>query len=412
MSTTRVIVCEDSETDRAVLVRLLLKHPEIDVVAVARSGEEVLPLVQRFRPDVLTLDLNLPGKSGLEVIDEVMATVPTPIVVISSQASDARVALEALAAGAVEVVEKPELDGEDGIPSEARRLGELVVTLSRVKVIRHLRARLGASAPKATETADDSRRTPAASSPTPEHPSQDWRFEEAAYRGRRGVQVADSIGGSAIDTATSLPKTIVGVAASTGGPQALKAVLSGLKRGLGCPILVVQHIAKGFTQSLVEWLDAATELDVVIGEHGLELAPDTVYVAPEEVHMTVRDGFIELSEPKAEDRHCPSADVLFSSIAEEAGARGICVVLSGMGSDGALGAAAVYRAGGKVIVQDEGSAAVFGMPRAVLDEGVKARVADLDSVADALEEAVRENAVADDPPSGGGGAPHGGRGVR
>lgn len=409
MSTTRVIVCEDSETDRAVLVRLLLQHPEVDVVAVARSGEEVLPLVQRFKPDVLTLDLNLPGKSGLEVIDEVMATVPTPIVVISGQASDAKVALEALAAGAVEVVEKPQLDGDDGGSAKARRLGELVVTLSRVKVIRHLRARLGQATTTRKDFVDSSGRIAQAAEPTTENKLRTPLSEESLDRGRRGLQRVVGPGRGAIDSAASLPKTIVGVAASTGGPQALKAVLSGLKRGLGCPILVVQHIAKGFTQSLVEWLDASTDLDVVMGEHRSALAPDTVYVAPEGVHMTVREGFIELSAPRVEDRHCPSADALFSSIAEEAGPLGICVVLSGMGSDGAVGAAAVYRAGGKVIVQDEGSAAVFGMPRAVLDQGVKARVADLGSVSAVLEEAVRENAFADDPGPGGDLTPERGR---
>jgi two-component system chemotaxis response regulator CheB len=347
----RVLVCEDSKTDREILLRLLVHDPDIDVVAIADRGEDVLPYVERLAPDLITLDINLPGKSGIEVIDEIMAKHPIPILVISGQADDSKVAIEALAAGAVEVISKPQINSEADFEYQAARLAELVGTLSKVKVIRHLRAKLPSA-----ETGRDKDKRP----------------------------------GPSIEITAPAPKMIVGLAASTGGPQALRTVLSEIGSDLAAPVLVVQHIAKGFTASFVEWLSAVTGAPAKLAEDGESLRNGVVYVGPEEYHMIVRGGRIALEAPEPNDKHCPSADRLFASMAEEVGSGAVCVILTGMGNDGAVGAAAAQHRGGRVIVQDESSSVVFGMPKAAVDAGVATTVAPLDKVAASIVQTVKE----------------------
>ncbi len=358
----KVLVCEDSKTDREVLLRLLLRSPRIDVVAVAERGEDVLPYVERFHPDLLTIDLNLPGRSGIEVIEEVMSASPLPILVISGQAEDARVAMEALAAGAVEVIAKPEIKREDDFDSQGKRLADLVGVLSRVKVIRHPRARV-------------------------KLPGSEPGAGAGAYHSRPRPGRGDETGG-AIGIREPLPKKIVGLAASTGGPQALKVVLTEIGPALPAPLLVVQHIAAGFTESFAEWLAASTGLEVKLAEDGEALENGMVYVGPEENHMLVRGGKIVLEPPERRDRHCPSADRLFESMAAEVGSGAVCVVLTGMGNDGAAGAREARAKGAAVIVQDEATSAVFGMPNAALEAGAASKVVPLEEIGAAVLEAV------------------------
>jgi len=345
----RVLVCEDSKTDREVLVRLLIHNEGIEVVAVAERGEDVIPYLERFDPDIVTLDINLPGKSGIEVIDEVMAKHPIPILVISGQAGDPSVAMEALAAGAVEIIAKPEIDSDDGFEAQAVRLGDLLRTLSKVKVIRHLRARLGG-------------------------------FGKYSAIEKARVE--------AIEPAVASPKKIVGLAASTGGPQALKAVLAELGPDFPAPVLVVQHIAKGFTGGFVEWLQTATSPEVRLAQDGEPLRAGVVYVGPEDYHMIVRGGTVILKPPDPKDKHCPSADKLFASMASEVGSGAVCVILTGMGNDGASGAMQAKAKGALVIVQDELSSVVYGMPRAALESGAATYVVSLGRMADAIRAAV------------------------
>lgn len=345
----RVLICEDSKTDRELLLRLLVHNPGVDVVAVADRGEDVLPYVQRFEPDLVTLDINLPGRSGIEVIDEIMSGHPTPILVISGEAGNSKIAMEALAAGAVEVVSKPEIRSDADFDAHSARLGDLVAALSKVRVIRHLRAKLGTA---------------------------------------EGARISGEGRQQAIETRAATPKKIVGLAASTGGPQALKTVLSEFGPDFPAPILVVQHIAKGFTAGFVEWLQSGIGSRVKLAEDGENLKQGVVYVGPEENHMSVRRGRIVLEAPEPEDKHCPSADKLFASMAAEVGEGAVCVILTGMGNDGAIGASAVKARGGCVIVQDESSSVVFGMPKAAVDAGAAGSVVALDEVAAAVTRAV------------------------
>ncbi len=357
----RVLICEDSKTDREILLRLLLRNEDIEVVAVADKGEDVLPYIERLEPRLVTLDLNLPGRSGIEVIEEIMAKHPLPILVISGQADDSKIAMEALAAGAVEVMSKPRIESEADFESQSLHLAELVRTLSRVKVIRHVRGKL---APRRTGLGD-------------RVPEVDFGTDKARL--------------SSIEIGTSAPKKIVGLAASTGGPQALKAVLSEFGGDFPAPVLVVQHIAKGFTAGFVEWLSGGAGLEVKLAEDGEPLRDGVVYVGPENSHILVRKGRIALEPPEPGDKHCPSADKLFASMAEDVGNRAVCVILTGMGNDGAAGASVARAKGATVIVQDESSSIVFGMPKAAVDAGAAGAVVPLDRLAAEVIRAVQGN---------------------
>ncbi len=313
----RVLVCEDSRTFAAALARALEHGGEIDVVGVLTTAEAALTELQRLKPDLVTMDITLPGMTGLEAVEHIMATRPVPILVISSTVGtreSANVAA-ALAAGALDVLPKGEIDLRDPVSASAAELRRRVKLLSGARVIRHPRARL------------------------------------ARPKGRSG---------------TLRSVHAVGVCASTGGPQALAAMLRELPEGYPVPLLVVQHIAAGFTAGFARWLDGEIPLPVDTAGDGSALTRG-VWIAPEGAHLMVtRDGTLSL-DAATHGLHRPSGDVLLRSLARAAGAESAAVVLTGMGRDGAAGLESVRAAGGLTIAQDEESSAVYGMPKAAAE---------------------------------------------
>lgn len=310
----RVLVCEDSTTFAAALTRTLEHGGEIEVVGVCPTAEAAIAGLAQLEPDLITMDVQLPGMSGLEAVEQIMGLRPTPILVLSSRVgADGDIAAAALAAGALEALPKDTLPLRDPAGAAATAFRRRVQLLSRARVIRHPRGRLTARA----------NNTPLTSA-------------------RRGG--------------------IVAVCASTGGPQAIAAVLSAIPAGYPLPILVVQHIAAGFTEGLARWLDGAIPLPVRLAEHGAVALPG-VTVAPEGAHLVFRaDGTLELDRRSPAGLHRPSADMLLASVAAGARSDAIGVVLTGMGRDGAAGLQAIGEAGGLTIAQDEASSAVYGMP--------------------------------------------------
>jgi two-component system chemotaxis response regulator CheB len=176
----------------------------------------------------------------------------------------------------------------------------------------------------------------------------------------------------------------MGIAASTGGPQALRALLSELPLSLPMPVMIVQHIAPGFTEGLVEWLRLTTTLPVNVARDGALVLPGHVYVAAEGRHLELRRRRVRLSGRELVAGHCPSADILFASLAAEAKERALAVVLTGMGRDGARGARSVHETGGTVIAQDEATSAVYGMPKAVVELGAAHEVLPLADISAAV----------------------------
>lgn len=318
---TRVLICEDSRTYAAALARVLTFEGDIDVVGVFETAEKAIEAVRRLEPDLVTMDIELPGMSGLEAVEQLMATSPVPVLVLSSHAGrGSHEAAAALAAGALDAIPKDEVEVREPAGVAARAFRHRVKVLSGARVIRHPRARLQRRKPRPV---GDVRRA-----------------------------------------------AVIGICASTGGPPALAALLESLPADFAVPLLVVQHMTAGFTDGLVRWLARSASLPVRLAREGDVLGPGA-WIAPEGVHLVLHpDGRLGLDGTTVSGHHRPSGDVMLGSVAALAGALGVAVVLTGMGRDGAEGAAAVRAAGGLVIAQNEASSAIYGMPRAAAEQGV------------------------------------------
>ncbi|MDX6410931.1 MAG: two-component system, chemotaxis family, protein-glutamate methylesterase/glutaminase [Gaiellaceae bacterium] len=315
-----VLICDDSRTYATALRRLLEHDGDIDVVAHCATAEEAIAALPRLRPTLVTMDLELPGMGGLHAVEQIMSRRPVAICVLSSHiGDDTQRAAAALAAGALDAVDKGALDVLDPAGAAAVAFRRRLKVLSRARVIRHPRAIL-----------------------------------QEANTARRLTNTA----------------SVIGICSSTGGPQILSRLLESLPGDYAIPLLVVQHISPGFTDGLAEWLDRIVPLPVRIAEDRTPVSAG-VWIAPEGAHLKLdSSGLLLLDSRTVGDLHRPSGDILLESIAATAGRSGVAVVLSGMGRDGAAGAATVKRSGGLAIAQDEESSAVYGMPKAALDAGV------------------------------------------
>lgn len=344
-SPIRVVVVEDSLLQRRRLVRLLEADGTIAVVGEAGSAGEAETVVASAAPDVVTMDLELPGgrdrtPGGIVAIEEIMATEAVPILVLSAHVAsrDDTLAIDALAAGAVDCFPKDPTWGPDASAALRRR----VLVLSRLQMVtRKRRPARGAEA-------------------------------EPEPRGNAGVVIA--------------------LAASTGGPSALRTVLTGLS-GVRVPILLVQHIHSDFAGSFATWLQDSTGIPTRLPLHGELAAAGTVYVAPPEVHLRLgAGGALELGKlPELLSR--PSCDELLRSVAAHAGALGVGAVLTGMGDDGARGLLAMRERGAATFAQDAETSAIDGMPRAARELGAAQRALPLPALGPAIAEAARRAAA-------------------
>lgn len=312
-----VLIVDDSATVRAVLRRLLARCDDIVVVGEAGDGVEAVAAAAALAPRVILMDVEMPRMNGVEATHAIMRARPTPILVITSRLArpEVRAAFQCFAAGALELLAKP--DHPAAWEAMARALPERIRALAGV-------------------AARPARRGAAPSAPLP------------APRGTLRC---------------------IAVAASTGGPAALHALLAAFARPLPAPVLIVQHISPGFEEGLAEWLATVTSLDVGLATDGESLAHGAVRLAPHGSHLRITAAATVALDGRTPPvgGHRPSANELFASCAEVMPAHTAGILLTGMGRDGAEGLVRLRRAGGLALVQDEESCAVFGMPRAALE---------------------------------------------
>jgi two-component system, chemotaxis family, protein-glutamate methylesterase/glutaminase len=351
----RVLVVDDSAVMRKVLSGLLARDPGVEVVGTALDGAVALRKIAHLRPDVVTLDLEMPGMDGIDVLREIMRRTPVPVVVVSAHTQrGAAASVTAMALGAVDVVAKPRHSAGAGLQAMA------------VELLAKLKAVAG----------------------------RKWRRPPALASSHKGPG----------EPATGLARQVVAIGVSTGGPAALAYLLPRLPADLKAAVVVVQHMPEGgFTEMLARRLSQGCGLDVREARDGDALRDGQVLVAPGGRHLRVRrrpQGALALvggGEPVS--GHRPSADVLFHSVAEEFGPRGTGVLLTGMGEDGAAGLQEIRAASGHTLAQDEESSVVFGMPRAAIARGAVEQVLSLEKIPDAIVSAVEASARGADRPA-------------
>ena len=342
MKKVRVLVVDDSAVMRKMIPDMLEADPSIEVVGTAMDGTFCLKKIEELKPNVVTLDLQMPGMNGIDTVKEIMRWHPVPVIVVSSHSTEgASITLKALGLGAVDFVTKP----QDA--SAHKEMATVLIAKIRAaadcKVVRPGTLR-GAPAP------------------------------------------AEKIStGKAVPPASKL----VAIGISTGGPQALEFLLAQLPPDFSGAIVVVQHMPEGFTDMFARRLDELCSLRVKEAQSGDMLQAGRVLVCPGSRHIKVKrlamGDVVMLNEEPRVNGHRPSVDVLFHSVAEEFGSHAVAVLMTGMGDDGAEGLGAVKKAGGMTIAQSEESCVVFGMPRVAIERGYAMRVVALDVLSSTLQ---------------------------
>ena len=343
----RVLVAEDSATTRALLVALLGSDEQLRVVGEAKNGAEAIAMTKDLRPDVVTMDIRMPIMDGFEATKQIMIEAPTPIVIVSAtvEVRDVEVSVQALRAGALAVLPPPVGPSSPEFEESRQRFLGTVKAMSQVKVVR--------------------------------------RWPERSSRESRAPRWDPA-------SAMGPPPRIVALAASTGGPSALCEVLSGLPGDFPLPIVVVQHIAEGFVSGFASMLTSAATLNAKLAEPGESIQPRTIYIAPDDRHLGLRDpGTLLLSNAPAIGGFRPSASFLFESVAKVFGRSTLAVILTGMGSDGLDGLRVVRQHGGRIVAQDEASSVVFGMPGAAASAGLVDITLPLSAIAGYILQATR-----------------------
>lgn len=349
MSKIRVLVVDDSAFMCRVISDAINQLPGMEVVGRAGNGREALAQITSLRPDVVTMDVEMPTMDGLMALEQIMKANPVPVIMVSSltrQGTEQTV--KALQLGAVDFVAKPTARVPHNMTefSEELKIKILAAAGARKKLQNLYRC---------TDLKSIIWKTP-----------------------------ADK---KALDLTAALNKLVL-IGTSTGGPKALHQVIPNLPGNLGAGVLIVQHMPAGFTKSLAERLDGISRLRVKEAEHGERVLPGCVYIAPGDFHMTVnaqttqggRSLHLALNQDPPRSGHRPSVDVMLESAAKQFWAKMVCVIMTGMGSDGAKGLAMVKDRGGKTIAEDQSTCIVYGMPKMAVETGKVDRVVPLPEI--------------------------------
>jgi two-component system chemotaxis response regulator CheB len=321
MKMIKVLIVEDSVAMQQLLMHAISSDPTLTVVGIASDGEEALGAVAKYHPDVIAMDWQMPKLDGLQATRIIMETTPTPIVIVTGSitANDSAVSFRMIEAGALAIVQKPPGVDHSDFKREAELLTRTLRLMSEVKLVKRFARN------------------------TREHKNAN---SSVGSNGRRESDVQ-----------------VIAIGASTGGPNVLQKILSGLPKDLPIPLFIVQHIAKGFTAGLVEWLQNTTKFPLHVASHGEFTVPGHGYVAPDDFHMGIERGpKIVLNHNGLENGLRPSVACLFRSVAQNFGPNAVGVLLTGMGRDGADELKMMKDKGAVTFVQDEESSIIYGMP--------------------------------------------------
>lgn len=338
----RVLIIDDSATESLLLKTIFESDDNIKVIGIANNGQEGIVLNQKLKPDIITMDIEMPIMDGFEATKIIMSENPVPIVIITSKLNqrDLNITYRALSIGALSVIDKPHHITSLTFAHEKQNIIDTLKAMAEIKVI------------------------------------------------RRKFHINNKTKQTSV--VRKIPKQIklIGIGTSVGGPQALKVILTALPKTFNVPIVVVQHMTDGFINGFATWLKENTQVNVKIAENNEVLSNNVIYIAPDHSHCEIiqlaNKIMIRLTNGPPVSGFCPSIDVLMKSIAQVCGKHGIGILLTGMGSDGAAGLLELKKVGGHTIIQDQESTVVFGMAGVAQSLGAVDVVVELNKMADYL----------------------------
>ena len=348
----KVLIVEDSPSVQDLLIYILNSDPEIEVIGTAYTGKRAIKFLEHNKPDIITMDMDMPEMNGLEATRIIMETKPVPILIVTASwlPSDVKATYQATEAGALAMLEKPRGIGHPDHNRMAIEFVKMVKLMSEVKVVKR-RAR--------------AQRKPVKVKLPPSIPKPE--------------QIKTNV-------------KLIAVGASTGGPPALQKILSLLPKNLPVPVLIVQHIAKGFLKGFVEWLNDTTGYNVHIAANNEDPKQGNVYVAPNGYQMGVKmGGKLVVRKDEPENNLCPSVSYLFRSVAEVFKENAIGVLLTGMGKGGAYELKIMKDHGAITIAQSEESSVIYGMPGEAVKLGAAKYILSPEQIAGTIEQIVKRN---------------------
>jgi two-component system chemotaxis response regulator CheB len=351
----KLLIVEDSQTVLVYLKYIFSRDPDIQVVGTARNGKEAIEFVRKHKVDVVSMDIDMPVMNGLQATKHIMSENPVPIIIVTSSRNAKRddTSMEALAAGALSVIQKPFGIGHKMEPLRTARMLRMIKTLSKVKVI--------------TRKFSDQR-------PVDKKPI--------------AISNADTNRPNIFQLRN---KRYVAIGISSGGPQVLAKIFSKISKNFPYPILVVQHITRGFIGTMVSWLNDILDIPVKVAQDQETLLNGCIYFAPDEHQMGIKANKIELTKCTTESKICPSVQYLFENLTQHYASRTIALILTGMGSDGSAAIKKLKDAGALTIAQDIASSLVHGMPGEAIKLGGIQYVLNTDNITELFKELEQMN---------------------
>lgn len=351
----RVLIADDSQVFQRIIVSCIEQEPGIEIVGIVDNGEDAVEKCRTLKPDLVTMDIFMPGITGLEATRRIMKECPTRIVIISSMISSKNIkhTFEAMKAGAVEVIDKP----QDMLKSNYSNVQQQLV-----KIIKRI---MEAQPTKRLTWLSEGMETPAPKAPRVKPAPVDIDAERDTL-----VDKTLDWEWEARDIEEKFIPSVIAIGGSTGAPAVIADILTHLPEQFYVPILIAQHIVRGFAKGMSEWLNAGVGMEVKLAEHNAVVKHGQVLFAPDDMHLGITNGMrVKLKKRVPGDLYVPSVNHLFSAVSKSFGPQALGIILSGMGKDGAQGLLDMRKAGAVTISQNEATSVVWGMPKVANDMG-------------------------------------------